>query len=203
MRRTNCRDLLEFYFYKFIIKMSRIGRKPVVIPEGVQIDIDENERKITVKWPKGQLDYIYPEGVIVNIEDNIIKVSIKDDIYKNLWWLVRTLINNMIEGVTKWFEKKLLVVWTGYNAKVQGKKLILNLGYSHPIEHEIPSDLEIKTEKDPKWNDIIIISWIDKQKVGQEAAVIRSYRKPEPYKGKWIRYIDEVIKLKPWKAAKK
>ncbi len=183
--------------------MSRIGRKPIVIPEGVQVDINKDERIIKVKWSKWELSYNWPEGVIVDIENNEIKVNIADDIYKNLWWLVRTLINNMIEWVTKWFEKRLLVFGTWYNAKVQGNKLILNLWYSHPIEHIISDWLKISTEKDPKWNDIIVIQGIDKQKVGQEAAVIRSYRKPDPYKGKGIRYIDEVIKLKPWKAAKK
>ncbi len=183
--------------------MSRIWRKPIEIPEGVNVDINQNEKSITVKWPKGQLVYIWPDGVNVELQDKNIVVSIKDDTYKNLWWLVRTLINNMVIGVTQGFEKKLLVVGTWYNAKLQWKKLILNLGYSHPVEHQIPEGINISLEKDPKGNDIIIIQWIDKQKVWQEAAVIRSYRKPEPYKGKGVRYIDEVIKLKAGKAAKK
>ena len=183
--------------------MSRIGRKPIIVPEGVQIDINQEERVIKVKGPKWELSYNWPEWVIIEIENGVIKVNIKDDIYKNLWGLVRTLVNNMVEGVTKWFEKRLLVFGTWYNAKVQGNKLILNLGYSHPVEHIISEWLKITTEKDSKWNDIIVIQGIDKQKVWQEAAVIRSYRKPDPYKGKGVRYVDEVIKLKPWKAAKK
>jgi large subunit ribosomal protein L6 len=130
-------------------------------------------------------------------------VSIVSEDYKNLWWLVRTLINNMVEGVTKGFEKKLVVVWVGYSAKVQGKKIILNLGYSHPIEYELPEGISATVEKDQKWNDVITISGIDKQLVGQVAAVIRSFRKPEPYKGKGVRYIDEVVKLKAGKQAKK
>ncbi len=183
--------------------MSRIGKKPIVIPDGVEVNLDQQSNYIRVKWPKGELEFRWPQGVIVTKEENIIKVNIEDEIYKNLWWLVRTLINNMVEGVTKWFEKKLLVVWVGYSAKVQWDKLILNLGYSHPIEYKIPEGIKISTEKDQKWNDIIVVSWIDKQLVGQVAAVIRSFRKPEPYKGKWIRYIDEVIKLKAGKQAKK
>lgn len=183
--------------------MSRIGKKPVIIPEGVQVEIKEDERLIKVKGPKWQLEYRWPEGVIVKLDGNEVKVNIVDDMYKNLWGLVRTLINNMVEGVTKWFEKRLLVVWVGYNAKVQWRKVILNLWYSHPIEYELPEWIEAKTEKDQKWNDIIIISWIDKQLVWQVAAVIRDFRRPDPYKWKWVRYIDEVIKLKPGKQAKK
>jgi len=199
--RAYSRNLL-IYIFKFS-KMSRIGRKPIVIPEWVKVNIDENERYIKIEWPKWQLEYRWPEWVEVKIEDGQIKVSIKDEMYKNLWWLVRTLINNMVIGVTQWFEKRLLVVWTWYNAKLQWNKLILNLGYSHPVEHQISEWIKIQLEKDSKWNDVIVIQGIDKQKVGQEAAVIRAYKKPDPYKGKWIRYIDEVIKLKAWKAAKK
>ncbi len=183
--------------------MSRIGRKPVIIPEGVNVDVKTEERYIKVKWPKGELEYRWPKWVIVSLEENKVVVNVEDEDYKNLWWLVRTLINNMVEGVTKWFEKRLVVVWVWYSAKVQGKKLVLNLWYSHPIEYEIPEGITITTEKDQKWNDIIVVSWIDKQLVWQTAAVIRSFRKPEPYKWKGIRYIDEVIKLKAWKQAKK
>ena len=183
--------------------MSRIGKKPVLIPEGVNIELKSDERYIKVKWPKWELEYKWPEWVIVSLEDNKILVNIEDEDYKNLWWLVRTLINNMIEWVTKGFQKKLVVVGVWYNAKVQWNKLVLNLWYSHPVEYEIPEGISITTEKDTKWNDVIVVSWIDKQLVGQTAAVIRSFRKPEPYKGKWIRYIDEVIKLKAGKQAKK
>jgi large subunit ribosomal protein L6 len=183
--------------------MSRIGRKPILIPDGVNVEINQEQRIIKVKWPKGELQWQWPEGVIVKKEDNVITVSIKDEDYKNLWWLSRTLINNMVEWVTKGFEKKLVVVGVWYSAKVQWNKLILNLWYSHPIEYDIPEWIQIKTEKDQKGNDVVVVSWIDKQLVWQVAAVIRSFKKPDPYKGKGVRYIDKVIKLKPWKQAKK
>ena len=181
--------------------MSRIWKLPIEIVDWVEISIKDN--KITVKWPKWELNYSYPYWVKVEKEEKLLKVSVISDNYKNLWWLVRTLVFNMIEWVTKWFEKKLLILWVWFNWKSQWQKLTLNLWFSHQIMYEVPSELKLDMEKTPKWEDVIIISGIDKQKVWEVAAKIRNFRKPEVYKGKWIRYIDEYVKLKPWKAAAK
>ncbi len=181
--------------------MSRIWKLPINILPGVKVELKWN--LISVNGPKWDLKYATPNWVIVDINNDKILVSIKSDEFKNLWGLVRTLIFNMIEGVEKWYEKKLLVRWVWYNVRIQWSKLILNLWYSHPIEYEIPSNINISTEKNPKWEDILIVSGIDKQKVWEVAAKIKKYRLPEPYKWKWIRYIDEEIKLKAGKTAKK
>ena len=181
--------------------MSRIGKNPIQIPSGVDVKVDGNT--IKVKWPKGELEYTYPNGVNVDIEDNQIKVSIESDNYRNFWGLVRTLIANMIEWVTKWFKKELLVIWVGYNAKMQGDTLVLSLGFSHPVEYKAPKGITITVDKAPKAQAKIIVEGIDKQKVWEVAAKIRAFKKPEPYKGKGIRYADEVIKLKQGKTAGK
>lgn len=181
--------------------MSRIWKLPINIISGVNVSIKDNS--ITVKWPKWELNYLFPYWVNVSVEENNINVSILSDEHKNLWWLVRTLIFNMIEWVTKWYQKKLLVFWVWYNVKIQWKKLIFNIWLSHPVEFEIPDSINAQAEKDPKWSDILTISWIDKQLVWQISSKIRSLKIPEVYKGKWIRYLNEVIKLKAWKTAKK
>lgn len=181
--------------------MSRIWKLPIVIPEWVEVKIQD--RKVDVKWPKGELSRELAQGVKISQKDNTLIVEIDSDEIKNLWGLSRTLVANMIEWVVSGFEKKLLILWVGYNAKVQGQQLVLNLGYSHPINFDIPSGISMAMEKDPKWNEVIAISWTDKQLVGQIAAKVRWFRAPEVYKGKWIRYIDEVIKLKAGKTAKK
>lgn len=181
--------------------MSRIWKLPILILEGVDIDIKWTN--ISVKWPKGQLNYTFPNEVSVVKNDWNIEVSISEDSNANLWWLVRSLINNMVEWVKNWFEKKLLVIWVWYSVKVEWKKVVLNLWYSHPINYEIPEWIDVKVDKDSKWNFILTISWIDKQLVWQVAANIRFLRLPEPYKGKWVRYFDEKITLKVWKTAKK
>jgi len=181
--------------------MSRIGKNPIQIPSGVEVKVEGNTVK--VKWPKGELEYTYPNGVNVAIEDNQVKVSIESDDYRNFWGLVRTLIANMIEGVTNGFKKELLVIWVGYNAKVQGDTLVLSLGFSHPVEYKIPKEVKISVDKHPKAQAKIIVEGIDKQKVWEIAAKIRAFKKPEPYKGKGIRYIDEVVKLKQGKTAGK
>lgn len=181
--------------------MSRIGKLPVVIPEGVTVSIADNV--ITVKWPKGELTQSITPWVDVAIEGNEILVSIKDSQNKAFWGLMRALINNMVIGVTEGYEKKLQVIWVWYNAKAQWQKLVLNLWYSHPIEHMLPASIEGTVEKDPKGNDMVVLKSIDKQLVGEHAAKIRSYRKPEPYKWKWVRYFGEQIKMKAWKTATK
>jgi len=181
--------------------MSKIGKLPIAIPAWVTISADG--QTITVKGPKGELSYTHRDEVNVAINDSDVTVTIDNDEYKSYWGLTRTLINNMVVGVTQGYEKKLLVLWVGYDAKLQGTTLILNLGYSHPVHYPIPDWITIVTEKDPKGNPVVAIQWINKQKVGEVAAKIRKFRAPEPYKGKGVRYIDEVVKLKAGKSAKK
>lgn len=181
--------------------MSRIWKLPISVENDVSIDYKSS--KLTVKWPKWQLNLDIPEWVILNIDNSVIKVSVKDDSYKNFWWLFRSLIYNMVYWVTKWYEVKLLILWVWYNVKVQWDTVILNLWYSHPINYKLPIWVSAKTEKDSKWADVLVVEWIDKQKVWETASKIRSLRLPEPYKWKWIRYLWEQIKLKVWKTAKK
>ena len=181
--------------------MSRIGKNPILVPSAVNVTIDG--LNVKVKGPKWELSYTAPNGVKIEQEENQIKVSIESNEYRNYWGLVRTLINNMVEGVTNWFKKELLVIWVGYNAKVQWNKLTLSLGLSHPVEYEAPKEVSISIDKAPKAQAKIIVEWIDKQKVGEVAAKIRAFKKPEPYKGKGIRYIDEQVKLKEGKKAGK
>ncbi len=180
--------------------MSRIGRMPIAIPSGVTVDIAENNQ-VTVKGPKGTLERVLPAEMEITKEGEEIKVSRPNDLkkMKSLHGLTRTLINNMIIGVTEGYEKKLEVNGVGYRAVKQGKKLVLSLGYSHPVEMEDPEGIEVAVDG----QNIIIVKGIDKEKVGQYAAEIREKRKPEPYKGKGIKYEDEVIRRKVGKTGKK
>ena len=180
--------------------MSRIGRMPIAIPAGVTVEIAENN-KVTVKGPKGTLVRVLPAEMTIKEEDGHILVSRPNDLkkMKSLHGLTRTLINNMIVGVTAGFEKKLEINGVGYRAQKQGKKLVLSLGYSHPVEMEDPEGIESTMEG----QNIIFIKGIDKEKVGQYAAEIRDKRRPEPYKGKGIKYADEVIRRKVGKTGKK
>lgn len=177
--------------------MSRIGLKPIEIPNGVEVKIDENNL-VEVKGPKGSLKEKFDPKLDIKIEDNIITVNRPDETkkYRSLHGLTRTLIQNMIVGVTEGYSKTLEIVGTGYRAQKQGKKLVLNLGYSHPIEMEDPEGIEVEVPSQTQ----IIVKGIDKQLVGNYAAKIRDLRKPEPYKGKGIRYADEVIRRKVGKA---
>ena len=179
--------------------MSRIGRLPVAIPAGVEVTVAEGN-VVTVKGPKGTLERALPTEMEIKVEDGHVVVSRPNDLkkMKSLHGLTRTLINNMIHGVTEGYEKVLEVNGVGYRAAKQGKKLTLNLGYSHPVEMEDPEGLESKVD-----GNKIIISGIDKEKVGQYAAEIRDKRRPEPYKGKGIKYADEVIRRKVGKTGKK
>jgi len=180
--------------------MSRIGRMPIAIPAGVTVDIAENN-KVTVKGPKGTLVRVLPAEMDIKMEASEIKVSRPNDLkkMKSLHGLTRTLINNMVVGVNEGFEKKLEVNGVGYRAQKQGKKLVLSLGYSHPVEMEDPEGIETVLDG----QNIIIVKGIDKEKVGQYAAEIRAKRAPEPYKGKGIKYADEVIRRKVGKTGKK
>ena len=179
--------------------MSRIGRMPVAIPAGVTVEIVNNY--MTVKGPKGTLERQLPVEMEIKQEDGNVIVTRPNDLkkMKSLHGLTRTLIANMIHGVTEGYEKKLEVNGVGYRAAKQGKKLTLSLGYSHPVEMEDPEGIETVLEG----QNVIIVKAINKEKVGQYAAEIRSKREPEPYKGKGIKYADEVIRRKVGKTGKK
>ncbi len=179
--------------------MSRIGKMPIAVPAGVTVDIAENN-KVTVKGPKGELKRALAPEMEIKQDGDTITVTRPNDLKRNraLHGLTRTLLNNMIVGVTDGYTKTLEVNGVGYRAAKQGKKLVLNLGYSHPVEMEDPEGLETKVE-----DNKIIVSGIDKEKVGQYAAEIRSTRAPEPYKGKGIKYDYEVIRRKVGKTGKK
>ncbi len=180
--------------------MSRIGKMPIAIPAGITVEIAENN-KVTVKGPKGTLERVLPSEMDIKMEGSEIVVSRPNDLkkMKSLHGLTRTLINNMVIGVTEGYEKKLEVNGVGYRAQKQGKKLVLSLGYSHPVEMEDPEGLETVLDG----QNIIVVKGIDKEKVGQYAAEIRAKRAPEPYKGKGIKYADEVIRRKVGKTGKK
>ena len=180
--------------------MSRIGRMPIAIPAGVTVDIAENNQ-VTVKGPKGTLSRVLPAEMGIKKEGEEIIVSRPNDLkrMKSLHGLTRTLIANMVVGVTNGYEKVLEINGVGYRAQKQGKTLVLSLGYSHPVEMVDPADLEVVVEGQNK----IIVKGIDKEKVGQYAAEIREKRAPEPYKGKGIKYADEVIRRKVGKTGKK
>lgn len=180
--------------------MSRIGRHPVAIPAGVTVEIAE-KNVVTVKGPKGTLVRELPVEMEIKKEGEEVIVTRPNDLkkMKSLHGLTRTLIQNMIIGVTEGYQKKLEVNGVGYRAAKQGKKLTLSLGYSHPVEMEDPEGIEVTVEG----QNLIIVSGIDKEKVGQYAAEIREKRAPEPYKGKGIKYQDEVIRRKVGKTGKK
>ncbi len=179
--------------------MSKIGKKPLLVPQGVEVELKESS--VDVKGAKGALHLDLPYGVKIEKNESELVFSILDDQYKNLWGLVRTLVANMVEGVTNGYEKKLLIIGVGYSAKVEGKNLVLSLGYAHKVNFPIPEGIEMKTEQDPKGNTVVFISGINKELVGEVAAKVRAFKKPEPYKGKGIRYFDEFVKIKPGKSA--
>ena len=180
--------------------MSRIGRMPIAIPAGVTVEIAENNQ-VTVKGPKGTLVRALPEEMEIKKEGEEIHVSRPNDLkrMKSLHGLTRTLIHNMVVGVTEGYQKVLEINGVGYRAAKQGKTLTLSLGYSHPVEMTDPEGIETTVENQTK----IVVKGIDKEKVGQFAAEIRSKRGPEPYKGKGIKYADEVIRRKVGKTGKK
>ncbi|WP_138160051.1 50S ribosomal protein L6 [Peptoniphilus catoniae] len=178
--------------------MSRIGKKPIEIPNGVDIKIEDNT--VTVKGPKGELKQTFDPNMKIVMEGQEIIVTRPDESKKSksMHGLVRTLIANMVIGVTEGYKKELEIVGTGYRAAKNGKKLALTLGFSHPLELEDPEGIEVEVPAPTS----IIISGIDKQKVGAYAAKIRSYREPEPYKGKGIKYVGEYIRRKVGKTGK-
>ncbi|MEJ8552958.1 50S ribosomal protein L6 [Tepidibacter sp. Z1-5] len=179
--------------------MSRIGIKPIEIAEGVDVIIGE-ENIITVKGPKGELTQKFVEDLKITKEDNSIVVErpTNNKRHRSLHGLTRTLIANMVEGVTKGYEKKLELVGVGYKAQKQGNKLVMSLGFSHPVEMEDPEGIVTETPNQTE----ITVKGIDKQLVGNYAAKIRAWRKPEPYKGKGVKYVGEVIRRKEGKTGK-
>ncbi|PMQ00981.1 MAG: 50S ribosomal protein L6 [Dictyoglomus sp. NZ13-RE01] len=180
--------------------MSRIGRKPIPIPEKVQVEfLDGNT--LRVKGPLGVLERSFNPIISISVKDSQIVVERPNDekFTKALHGLTRALINNMIIGVTQGFEKRLEIQGTGYRARIQGNKLVMDLGFSHPVELDIPEGLNVTVEENTK----ITVRGIDKEKVGQFAAYVRSIRPVEPYKGKGIRYLGEKVRQKAGKAGKK
>jgi large subunit ribosomal protein L6 len=180
--------------------MSRIGRMPIAVPAGVTVDIAENN-KVTVKGPKGTLSRVLPTEMIIKLEGSEIVVTRPNELkkMKSLHGLTRTLIANMVTGVTAGYEKILEINGVGYRAAKAGKELTLTLGYSHPVVMADPEGVETVLEGQNK----ITVKGIDKEKVGQYAAEIRDKKRPEPYKGKGIKYADEVIRRKVGKTGKK
>lgn len=169
--------------------MSRIGKKPVTVPSGATATVDG--QLVKLKGAKGELSFLVPEEVSVVFADGGIKVDPRDGskVARSKWGMSRSMVANIVEGVTKGFEKRLEINGVGYRAAVAGKVLKLSLGYSHDVDYPIPDDVSITTPKPTE----IVVSGINKQKVGQIAAEIREYRSPEPYKGKGVKYSDEFI----------
>ena len=179
--------------------MSRIGKKPITVPAGVEVKIDGHT--VTVKGPKGTLSRTLNEEMTITMEGNEVLVTRPSDDIKerSLHGLTRTLIHNMVVGVTEGFEKKLEIQGVGYNAQMQGKNLKLSLGFSHPVIVEPPEGITITTPS----SVVIVVSGADKEKVGMVAAEIRAWRQPEPYKGKGIRYSGEYVRRKAGKTGTK
>jgi large subunit ribosomal protein L6 len=181
------------------MKVSRIGRKPISLPAGVEINMENNI--ITVKGPKGILSQLIPEDIAIDREENELLVKRPSDAkrHRAMHGLTRALVANMVTGVTSGFEKKLEMVGVGYRAQMQGSKLVISIGFSHPVEVEAPEGIEFEVPAVTK----ITVKGIDKQLVGNTAAHIRAIRKPEPYKGKGLRYENEVVRRKAGKTGAK
>ena len=179
--------------------MSRIGNKPITVPEGVEVKLDGQH--ITVKGPKGTLERDIHKNMTVTMDGNVIKVTRPNDEAENrsLHGLTRTLISNMIEGVLNEYKRELEINGVGYRAQLKGKTLVLILGYSHPVEMEAPEGITFEVPAPNK----IIVKGVDKEQVGQIAAVVRTKRPPEVYRGKGIKYVEEHIRRKEGKAGKK
>ncbi|MCX8019903.1 MAG: 50S ribosomal protein L6 [Chitinophagaceae bacterium] len=184
--------------------MSRIGKKPVKIPEGVTVTVGQ-DNVVTVKGKKGELKQAVDRDIKIEVKDGNIFVHRPTDQIRHraLHGLYRALIANMVKGVTEGFERKLELIGVGFKASNQGNYLDLSLGYSHNIIFEVPKELKVSTQQEKGQNPIITLEGIDKQLIGQVAAKIRSLRKPEPYKGKGIRYMGEVVRKKAGKTAGK
>ena len=179
--------------------MSRIGKLPIELSDKVNVDLSWNE--IKVKWPLWELSYVFSDKVTVLKEDNSIVVKPVNDEAKALWGTTRAIISNMVIWVTEGYKKTLEINWVGYKFEVAGDKLILSIGYSHKVEMKVPASL--KAQLDDKAKNVLHISWIDKQLVWEFASKVRAKKKPEPYKGKGIRYTDEYVRRKAGKTGGK
>lgn len=179
--------------------MSRIGKKPVQIPAGVTIQVTQNT--VSVKGPKGEIKKTFHPNIKIEVKDQNIVITRKDDEKENkaLHGLTRSMLANMVEGVIKGYEKKMEIIGVGYRAQVNKNKITLTLGFSHPVEYTAPEGIEFEIDKENK--NLLTVRGIDNQIVGEVAAKVRSFKKPEPYKGKGIKYQDEQITRKAGKAA--
>ena len=186
--------------------MSRIGKKAITVPKGVTVTIGDGE--LEVKGPKGTLRTPIPEGIAFRLEGDQLQAERASDELRAVHGLARALANNAVVGVTEGFTKQMDLVGVGYKADVQGKRIVFSLGYSHPIEFPLPEGIEVKSERVAAKSSIqqyqltLTLTGIDKQKLGQVAAEMHSLRKPDPYKGKGVRYADVQLKLKPGKTGK-
>jgi len=186
--------------------MSRVGKKPISIPSGVTVTITDSE--LEVKGPKGTLNTPVPRGIKFKQEDGTLTAERENDDQSAFHGLARALANNAVVGVTEGFKKEMDVVGVGYKADVQGNKILFSLGYSHPIEYQLPQGIEVKAERVNtkttinQYQTTLTLSGIDRQKLGQVAAELNRLRKPDAYKGKGIRYADKVYRLKPGKTGK-
>ncbi|MCO6477924.1 MAG: 50S ribosomal protein L6 [Phaeodactylibacter sp.] len=184
--------------------MSRIGKAPIELPKGVTVDVSRGN-VVTVKGPKGELTQQVDPDLSVKVEDGVLTLERPTDQkrHRSMHGLYRSLINNMVEGVTNGFARELELVGVGYRASNTGQLLELTIGYSHPVMFALPDEVKVETRTEKGKNPVVRLESIDKQLLGQIAAKIRSFRKPEPYKGKGIRYTDEYVRRKAGKAAGK
>jgi large subunit ribosomal protein L6 len=178
--------------------MSRIGKKPITLPAGVELTINDNH--VTVKGPKGSLEGTFNNELTMSLDNNELTIARPSEskFHRSIHGTTRALINNMVVGVSEGFKKDLKMIGVGYRAQLQGQKLVLNAGYSNPVEMDIPEGITVEVPK----NTDISVSGIDKQAVGEFAANVRKVRPPEPYLGKGIRYVDEYVRRKEGKTAK-
>lgn len=181
--------------------MSKLWKRSIPLPTWVNVTCDANH--VIVRWPKWTLEHTLPEQVSLHLDEKLISLSVWSQDDFALRWLSRALVSNMVEWVSVWFSKKLLILWVWYWVKAQWKKLEFSLWFSHKVHFELPWDVDVVLEKDVKWNDIMVLSSISKHSLWSASAKIRSFKVPEPYKWKWIRYSDEIIKLKAGKTSKK
>jgi large subunit ribosomal protein L6 len=186
--------------------MSRIGKKVITVPKGVTVTV--SERELEVKGPKGTLRTPVPEGVSFRLEGDQLQAERASDDYRAQHGLARALANNAVVGVTEGFTKQMDIVGVGYKADVQGRKIVFSLGYSHPVEFPLPEGIDVRAERVAAKSSIqqyqttLTLTGIDKQKLGQVAAEMHGLRRPDPYKGKGVRYADVQLKLKPGKTGK-
>jgi len=185
--------------------MSRIGKLPIVIPAGVTVTVDEKTNTVTVKGPKGELSQSVNPAIKISVEDGELRVARPNDEKQNRAFhgLYRSLINNMVVGVSEGYHKELELVGVGYRASHSGQILELSLGYTHNIHLMLPDEIKLETKSERNKNPLIILESCDKELIGQVCAKIRSFRKPEPYKGKGVRFVGEVIRRKSGKSASK